>query len=62
MKHEEHIYYLPAVNKKLHFISQCEILNTYAEVLGDKNHHVCVHNITQKLSFDIQVLKVQEFY
>lgn len=52
MKHEEPIYSLPVVSKKipLYFSMKyriSEILNTYSKVLSDKIHYRCVHSITQ---------------
>lgn len=61
MKHEQCVYYLLVVNKTpTSFLSVKYLILT--EVLGNKNRHVCAHAITPKLSFDIQILKVQEFY
>lgn len=52
MKHEERIYSLTVVSKKipLYFSVKyriSEILNTYNKGLCDKIHYRCVHSITQ---------------
>lgn len=57
MKHEDYLLFTSSKQK-----TSTLFLSVKYSILTDKNHHVCVHNVTYKLSFDIQALKVQEFY